>query len=208
MKKKLIIFTFLVAIHNLSFSQKKNVSVGPIIGLNYSKVSANFGSAFKPGFVVGLFLNYSTKTNFGFNGSLLYAQLGGNVKNSDNYIRLSYLQLPVNVVYYFGHGLKQGSFRPKIFVGPYIGYLIDAKSPGFTNEQTLAEMNDIDFGVNIGTGFNLAIGGQKWLNVDLKYGHGLTDVRKIVPYQNRNLSLNAGISFALGNYDKKTGKLK
>lgn len=198
------LFVLLATINNFA----QNLSIGPIIGLNYSKFSPNETSAFKPGFNGGVFLNYSTKTNFGFNGSLIYSQLGADVKNSENYLRLNYLQLPVNLVYYFGEGMRKGSFRPKIFLGPYLGYLISAKTPGFTNEQTLKLMNEIDFGVNLGAGFNMAIRSKTWLNVELKYGHGLS----IVPIQfddkNRALSLNVGLSFPLGNYDKKTGKLK
>lgn len=205
MQKTLIIFTFFVIATLNSYAQ--NVSIGPTIGFNYTKVSDE-ASEFKPGFNGGIFINYSTKTDFGFNGSIIYTQLGGAVANSDNYIRLNYLQVPINLVYYFGEGMKKGAFRPKVFLGPYIGYLLSASSPGFTNEQTLNQMNTNDLGINIGAGFNLAIQSKTWINVDLKYGHGLTTVPKILNYQNRALSLNVGISFPLGTYDKKTGKMK
>jgi hypothetical protein len=208
MKTKLIISITFLLFTSLSYSQKKNVSIGPIVGLNYSKVSSQSGSEFKTGFNGGVFLNYSTKTDFGFNGSLIYSQLGGNVTNSDNFIRLNYIQLPINLVYYFGEGLKKGSFRPKIFVGPYIGYLIGAESPGFTDEFTLKQLNTTDLGINGGLGFNLALKSQTWLNVDLKYGHGFNEVPKIFTYKNRALSLNVGISFPLGTYDKKTGRMR
>ncbi len=200
---------FILLFSTKLFSQ--NVSIGPIIGLNYTKVSNNSASKFKAGFNGGLFVNYSTKTNFGFNGSILYSQLGGKVENSNNYINLNYIQIPVNLVYYFGKGMSQGSFRPKVFIGPYVGFLLDAKSPGFTNSQTLEQMNKNDFGANIGGGFNYALKSKVWLNMELKYGHGFTGVPKsalIGTYQNRALSLNAGVSFALGTYDKKTGKMK
>lgn len=186
---------------------QQNVSMGPIIGLNYSKVSST-GSKFKPGFNGGVFFNYSTKTDFGFNGSLIFSQLGGDVENSPNFIRLNYLQIPINLVYYFGEGMREGSFRPKLFLGPYLGYLVNAKTPGLSDAQTMDQMNTIDFGAQVGGGFNLAIRNKIWLNIDLKYSHGFVDIPKALAYQNRALSLNAGLSFPLGSYDKKTGKLK
>lgn len=205
LKTTFIVLILLVPTLN---SLAQNLSIGPIIGLNYSKFSHNETSAFKPGINSGVFLNYSTKTDFGFNGSLIYSQLGADVKNSENYLRLNYLQLPVNLVYYFGEGMRKGSFRPKVFIGPYIGYLISAKTPGFTSEQTLKQMNETDFGVNLGAGFNLAIQSKTWLNVELKYGHGLSIIPILFDDNNRALSLNVGLSFPLGNFDKKTGKLK
>lgn len=206
MQKTAIISIFFLVFTSNILSQ--NLSIGPIIGLNYSKFSNNESSVFKPGFNGGVFLNYSTKTDFGFNGSLIYSQLGGDVKNSENYLRLNYVQLPINLVYYFGEGMRKGSFRPKLFLGPYFGYLLTANTPGFTNEQTLKQMNETDFGINLGAGFNLAIQSKTWLNVELKYGHGLSVVPIQFDDKNRALSLNVGLSFPLGNYDKKTGKLK
>jgi hypothetical protein len=194
------IFYFItIALFSFKTIAQQNVSIGPVIGLNYSTVSNNSAAEFKAGFVGGIFANYSTKTDFGFNGSLIFSQLGNNVENSDNYLTLNYLQVPINLVYYFGEGMREGSFRPKLFIGPYIGYLVSAKSPGFSNEQTVAFFNNLDYGANIGAGFNYAIKNKTWLNVDLKYGS---------KFQNRTLSLTAGISFPLGTYDKKTGKMK
>lgn len=205
MQKKLIILTFISLATLNAYSQ--NVSIGPIIGFNYTKISNTEGSEFKPGINTGIFLNYSTKTDFGLNASVIYSQLGGDLVNSDNFIRLNYLQIPVNLVYYFGEGMKKGAFRPKIFLGPYVGFLLSANSPGFTDEQTLKQLNTSDLGINIGTGFNFAIQSQTWINVDLKYGHGLTQVPKVFNYQNRALSLSVGISFPLGTYNKKTRKM-
>lgn len=207
------IFYFItIALFSFKTIAQQNVSIGPVIGLNYSTVSNNSGAEFKAGFVGGIFANYSTKTDFGFNGSLIFSQLGNNVEDSDNYLTLNYLQVPINLVYYFGEGMREGSFRPKLFIGPYIGYLVSAKSPGFTNEQTLNFFNALDYGANIGAGFNYAIKNKTWLNVDLKYGYGFANIPKdgsvLSKFQNRTLSLTAGISFPLGTYDKKTGKMK
>jgi Outer membrane protein beta-barrel domain len=188
-------------------TQAQNVSIGPVIGLNYSKTN-KADSDFKAGFTGGVFLNYSTKTDFGFNGSLIYSQLGNKVKNFDNYLNLNYVQLPINLVYYFGEGMREGSFRPKLFLGPYLGLLVNAKSPGFVNKDVVEQMNAIDYGVNVGAGFNYAIRNKTWINLDLKYGFGLANIPKINTFQNRALSLNLGISFPLGTYNKKTGKLK
>ncbi len=206
MKKTIFICLFFLI--SISKIKSQNLSLGPIIGLNYSKFSQNNASDFRPGFNGGLFLNYSTKTDFGFNGSLIYSQLGANVKNSENYLRLNYLQVAINLVYYFGEGMRKGSFRPKLFLGPYIGYLVSAKTPGFSNDATLALMNETDLGVNLGAGFNLAIESKTWLNIELKYGHGLSKIPKQFNDGNQALSLNIGLSFPLGNYDKKTGKIK
>ncbi len=205
MYNKLILISLFLVFNLNVFSQ--NVSIGPLIGLNYSKISNSPEAKFKAGFTGGIFLNYSTKTDFGFNGSIIYSQLGDNV-GTKNTLKLNYIQAPINLVYYFGDGMREGSFRPKVFLGPYVGLLLDAKSTGLSNTETLSLLNEVDYGINIGTGFNYAIKSKTWLNVDLKYGYGLANVPKILTYQNRNLSLTVGISFPLGTYDKKTGKMK
>ncbi len=204
--RKIIVQCVLLAV--VYYGQAQNVSIGPTLGFNAATTSDNSNAKILPAFNLGVFLNYSTKTDFGLNAAALYSRLGNKVKNSDNYLQLNYLQIPVHLVYYLGEGMQPGAIRPKLMLGPYVGFLLDAKTPGFSQQQTMDLLNNLDYGLNLGAGLNFALAKKRWINIEAKYGIGLTAVSKISDNQNRNLSINAGISFPLGNYDIKTGVLK
>jgi hypothetical protein len=63
------------------------------------------------------------------------------------------------------------------------------------NSKDLYESTDL--GLVFGTGFNYHIAKATWLNLDLAYGHGLTNIAKIGKAYNRNVSLNIGVAWGL-----------
>jgi outer membrane protein W len=189
-------------------SKAQNVSLGLTAGYNASSTSDNSNAKPLSAYNGGLFFNYSTKTNFGFNGSAIYTQLGNRAKNnSSNFLKINYLQIPINVIYFLGQGLKPGTVRPKIFAGPYLGYLLHAESPGFSPQEVKDFHNEIDYGINIGAGLNYALYYKRWINLDVKYGIGLGQPSKVTDNRFRTLSVNLGISFPLGSYNTRTGTL-
>jgi hypothetical protein len=58
----------------------------------------------------------------------------------------------------------------------------------------------VDLGVNASAGFNYRLVDRTWLNVDLNYYHGLTDIIEAaaIDQKNRNVGLNVGVSFGIG----------
>ena len=57
-----------------------------------------------------------------------------------------------------------------------------------------------ELGVTLGGGFNYALQKRMWINVDARYGIGLTDATKSINFSsmNRGFGLTVGLSFPLG----------
>lgn len=185
-----------------SLSKAQNLSFGPIVGANFSNLSANENTSTKAGLNAGAFLNYSSKEWFGVGVQVLYSEMGAKLKNTDNSINLNYIQVPVLFTYYFNGGNKVGSFRPKLFVGPHVDFLLNAKDKDGNNLNPNGQYySSADLGLTVGGGFNYALADKIWLNIDARYGLGLTDATKSTTSNsmNRNFGINVGVSFPIGN---------
>ena len=181
----------------------QTLSIGPMVGINSSTYSGASNTKSLAGLNIGAFANYSVNEHVGISAKLLYSQLGTAYKNWEDINRLHYLQMPITGIYYFGKAENQ--FRPKIFLGPYIGRLLDATykdAKKITEANSGTVYNKLDLGGLIGLGFNYRIKSRTWLNVDLGFSQGFTEVneRPMVPDKNQALSLNVGISFPVGKY--------
>lgn len=191
---KVLLTVIFMSIAFLSI-KAQSLSVGPLLGANYSSISeANNGERLL-GLSAGIFANYSINEKIGLNLKALYSQMGIASSVSDDNLRLNYLQIPLTGVYYFGQiGDK---FRPKVFLGPYVGFLLNAKNGDIDIKDSF---NSIDFGGQIGLGFNYSLKERTWLNVDLGYSTSFTDVYSAnnVNGQNNALFLNVGLSFPIG----------
>ena len=72
-----------------------NLSIGPIVGVNFSTLRGNDDSKFKTGFSGGLFANYSILENLGVTAQVLYSTQGANSKaSSDKSLKVNYFQIP------------------------------------------------------------------------------------------------------------------
>lgn len=192
---------FLVLLFSLSssFSLAQNTSIGIKGGLNLADLAYENDqeTQLKPGLLIGGFVTYSTDSGFGFGAELNYA-MRGTVLNNDRNLNLNYLELPLYVKYFFGQPGEK--LRPKVMVGPSVGLLLAADAEG-TDVSDNFETTDV--GIMLAGGFNYSLGGGKWLNADLRYTYGITNINAIESGQsvfNRNLALTLGISFPLGNY--------
>ena len=182
-----------------------NLSIGPIVGANFSTLRGDDDYKFKTGFSGGIFANYSILDNLGVTAQVLYSTQGAKSKtNSDFTQKVNYFQIPVLLMYYFN---KPGStFRPKVMLGPQFGFLSSAKNTiGSNSMDTKNAYTDTDLSATLGLGFNYRVGKGMWLNVDARYAHGLQNLAKslsvISPTNNSVISIMAGVSFAFGNYE-------
>jgi hypothetical protein len=176
----------------------QTLSVGPMVGVNLSTITAAPNTQYLAGISVGGFGNYSINSHFGINAKLLYNQLGSAYTYNGDINRLHYIQLPVSAVYFFGDEGQQ--FRPKVYAGLYVASLLKATHK--SGDEVLATdgtpmYNKLDVGGVLGLGFNYRIKSRTWLNVDAGYNAGFSDLTNnpIDKYHNKAFSLNVGVSF-------------
>lgn len=200
MKKLFILLTFAYA-SAVGYSQSNN-SIIPPDPIEQSKFSIGvkgaFGHSFlmpysKPSFMpswdAGLSAIYSPFEHLGFGLDATYSREGVKFETPE-YIsttELDYIRVPVKVIYFFRDYDKD--FRPKVAIGPTIGFL--------TNKGDNSGYNTTDIGANASLGFNYRLLRAVWLNMDASYYQGLTDVYKSNNEKdlNGNVRLNLGLSF-------------
>ena len=197
MKTKLFLLGALLTMSFAGFAQS-TYSWGPKVGLNFSSYRPKVETFdVLTGANAGLFFNYAVN-NWGLMVEANYTQLGTEVNNGTNLERLHYIQVPVSGVYYFGE--YGDAVRPKLFAGPYLGFLLsstDKNGDELSNGQQVR--NTTDIGGQIGAGFNLRIKNQVWLNTDVRYMIGFSDVTKepSTTFRNSGVGINVGVSFPI-----------
>lgn len=190
---------------------QENVSFGPIVGVNFSRLTNHpIYNDWKVGNSAGIFINYSGESRLGVNGQLLYSRIGGESGNGASKGHLDYIQVPIMGTYYLnGRG---NALRPKLMAGPYVGFLVKAVNESNVNinpEGAARAYKGVDAGAALGAGLNYSIKNKVWLNADLRYNIGLTNVMaNASDVHNRSWGLNVGVSFPLGNYSPSTGKFR
>lgn len=199
LKKTTILFALLLI--NAKIITAQTLSIGPMVGLNVSTLTAAPNTKNLLGLSIGGFANYSVNEHVGIGAKVMYSQLGSAYTFNEDINRLHYLQIPLTLIYFFGDAGNQ--FRPKIFAGPYVGALLRADHK--SGDEVLGKdgqpyYNKTDVGGLVGAGFNYRIQSRTWLNVDAGFGKSFTDVTKTNDnvYHNLAFSLNVGISFPVG----------
>ncbi|MBL7911293.1 MAG: PorT family protein [Bacteroidia bacterium] len=199
--KKLTLVLAIVTGSMASFSQNNN-SIIPPDPIEQSKfsfgVTGGFGHSFlipysKPSFMpswnAGLSAIFSPFVHCGFGIDALYSTEGVKFNNPEytSVTHLNYVRVPLKVIYFFREYEKD--FRPKVAIGPTIGFLTNSsENPGF---------NKTDLGANASLGFNYRLLRAVWLNMDASYYQGFIDAYKgnAVKDLNGNARLNVGLSF-------------
>ena len=211
MKNSVFVLSFVSFFICTQAAAQDNLSFGPVVGINFSKLTGNVSTINpKVGYTAGVFVNYSTESRFGLNGQLLYSRLGGQNADGISKVNLDYVQIPVMGTYYLnGRGNK---FRPKLMAGPYVGFLVNAvneNSVSINPESANRPYKGFDAGAALGVGLNFTVAPKVWINTDVRYNIGLTQVMNTIPdVFNRSWGINVGLSFALGQYSSKSGKLR
>jgi Outer membrane protein beta-barrel domain len=179
-------------------AQAQTHSLGPTIGLNYSTVSNSNDANYRSGINYGIVYNYSKLVHSGFGLEARFSQEG--VKNTltGADTRLNYLRVPLKFQYFFG--ARQDDVRPKMYIGPSMGFLLNdnyrsSDSRVVTNVNG-TDYNAFDLGLMGGLGLNIRLQPATWLNFDVAYTHGLTDVAKSAGVSvNRTVNINLGVAW-------------
>lgn len=195
---RIILTTSILSIACLTMNAQ-TLSIGPMIGANSSSISvsnANDNNKRLTGLSAGVFANYSVNEKIGINIKALFSQMGVADSDSDQSLRLNYVQIPLTGVYFFGQ--TGDKFRPKVFLGPYVGFLMSAK---VDDVDVKSYYKSIDFGGQVGLGFNYSLKSRTWLNVDAGYAAGFSNIIDSNNGDGKNnaISVNVGLSFPIGN---------
>ena len=216
MKLKHLIAVTLTMFTVTSYSQ--NLSMGPRLGGTLTKFGGLDNASYKPGLTAGVFLVYSKREHSGLGMELIYSGEGskyeyttvnGATTTKHEYnTRLNYLRVPFHATYFFANAGDR--VRPKISLGPSVGFLMSAKQKAkitTTNNGTttvaepestsLDNFSRLDIGLALSTGLNYKIMSRTWLNVDLRYYYGLIDFVKDNAFPNDRVN-NQGASLSLG----------
>ena len=190
--------------YTASFSQDapetdtKTFSIGPSVGFGHTGISHMTGvDQFKPYWSGGLILTYSTSEHIGFAADILWSLEGANVErdNLENDLTLQYIRVPLKFAYFFRDFTDD--FRPKVTIGPSMGFLLDAENyvqgDGTSDVTSLYEKFDI--GANASVGFNWRLRTHWWMNMELNYYKGFTAIR--ADQYNTNVGLKIGLAFGL-----------
>ncbi len=213
MKKYSFFILLFACIFATKVQAQDNLSWGPMGGLSVATFRGGGAgnTTWKTGGTAGLFINYSVNERFGVGGQLLYTQLGAKNRLADSQIRLNYLQIPILATFYLND--RGNAFRPKLFAGPYVGFLLAARDQNGANlNENNQAWTKADAGLHLGGGFNYRIQDRVWLNFDVRYGLGLVDVAKPIygsgDVYHSNWGVNLGVSFPLGKYNSNTGRIR
>lgn len=177
LKLAFIAVAVLVGVH--ANAQDKPITFGVEAGLNMSNFSGDLKGDLKPGFNIGVTLDYALSPNLYLMPGLKYSLEGA--KEDDAKMNFSYLKLPVHV----GYKLPVGETTKVVFhAGPYISYAVDGsyKIGGFSVDAFNSEIenelgykhNRFDFGLGLGVGVEVGK-----IYFDLGWDYGLTDIIKI-----------------------------
>ena len=215
MKTLVILLTGLFSVFAVRAQQY--LSLGPTAGFGHSWVSmdqepSGFDKAFHASYNIGAKLVYSIVTNWGLSADLKFSSEGGTYKSASGndklVLRANYIRVPIQGIYFFGdYGDR---VRPKISTGPSFGFLVGGKSKSIVNEQTTSEtdisnvMKGFDFGWDFAGGANVRLSRNTWLNADIMYKLGITDISKNAnAMHNRGLGFNVGVAFGINGPDLK-----
>ena len=189
----------------------QHLSIGPTAGFGHgwlttSDTENRTKTLFHPTYNVGAKLVYSIMSNWGVSADVLFSNEGGTRgidNNTKSSLRINYIRVPLQAIYFFG---KYGDkIRPKISIGPSFGFLIGATQKDYVNgtkineESVTNQLNKVDVGLNAAVGANIRLCKSTWLNTDITYYNGFTNLAKIGNSKQRGIGLNIGVLFPLGD---------
>ena len=212
MKKAMII----VAILGITMASKaQRISFGPTAGFGHSWITnTEADGKFNPAWNAGVSLVYSTLTHWGIGADIKFSAEGNKIENTvpgpadgpvdvTNTVNANYVRVPVKLIYFFG---KNGNaVRPKIYAGPSFGFLTGGQIvTEYEGEDVKADTKDaiknFDFGVTAAAGLNFRVAQRTWLNTDLAFYQGLSNITKNEgrTQHNGNVGVNVGLLVGLG----------
>lgn len=201
--KKIILTA--VAVFAFGFANAQKAQFGIKGGLNIANQNFSGEEAPSPSSLieinVGGFVEIKISEKFAIQPELLYSTQGSSFDldleldegffETSNKFKLSYINIPVMFKYYADKKLS-------LEAGPQIGFLTSSNLVVKTLGQTLTQdskalFKSIDFGLNIGAGYDLT----KKLSASLRYNFGLANIAETENGDNTKI-INSVFSISLG----------
>ncbi|MBC7451553.1 MAG: PorT family protein [Cytophagales bacterium] len=214
MKKILLSGILLLSVMAVN-AQRTSIGVTGGVGTAWmSDISQDV--TFNPAWNLGGTLVYSTANHWGFGVDVKYSREGVRFtypgfppfgsQTWSTKVGSDYIRVPLRAIYFFKTDDK--SFRPNISVGPSFGFLTGGTVRTYDGNDNLIgkslvkdSFNAFDFGVQGTLGASFMVSDGVWFSADLAYYHGLIQQNKTGSsnMMNRNLGLNLGLRFGIGN---------
>lgn len=145
-------------------------------GLNIAKMSGDDvpdEATWLYGGAGGIYFGYAFNDMFCIQPEVLFMMKGWKMEVDGETFsgKLNYIDIPVLLKVNIP---TEGSFRPSIFAGPYLGMLLSAK---FEDEDIKDFTKSMDYGLVFGAGLNYMLAEDKgFISLDARYGMGLTTI--------------------------------
>lgn len=156
-------------------------------------------------FNIGLVLNHSIAETSGISFEVDYSSQGAklNLVGVETTTKLDYIR--TIFLYNYFMGSTEMTIRPKLFAGPYAGFLLGEQykiKDGDYSNYPNNTFSTTDFGLAFGVGLHVRLKEGIWLIPDVRYNLGLTDITEnnfLGTNSTRNgiLSVNVGLTFPL-----------
>lgn len=186
-----------------------NLSVGPNAGFGHAWMSNEsdiYKSKYQPAGNFGVAFVYSHNNHVGLGLDLKYSIEGAKKEidglNETVTTRLNYIRIPIKGIYFFrDYG---ASLRPKISLGPSFGFLVGGKEEiGSSEFDAKDRYKSFDVGLLASAGFHYNLVTNTWLQFDVSYYHGFSDISEIAESnKNRNIGINLGVAFGIATGSK------
>lgn len=166
MHRLIVLFVTITLLATVAAAQDTGL-LKPDRGISGGLASARFhdspfetGSA--KGFVFGVFMDFRISENLSIQTEILYTEKGSKIYipsfDTEFDLNLDYIEVPITVNYRLQ---TEKMFQPRIFAGPYAGFLINSSASVTiaddiisTPDDFVDEANDLDWGAVIGAGID------------------------------------------------------
>ena len=212
--KKYVLGVVFTTMSLAGFTQSNSLGINA--GFGHSWIKNHQDVQFNPHGNFGVSFVHSTKSSFGFGADLKFSFEGGQEEYTaggskfEHTTDLNYVRVPLKAIFFFGNYGQR--LRPKIHVGPSLGFLVGAndKIVNTANGNILSDRksdddyHNFDIGVQGGVGFNYRLVKNTWFTTDLNYYTGFKDIRQPLvggtqpKYVNNNVALNIGVNWGIG----------
>jgi hypothetical protein len=180
----------LMALMIVGTVEAQEVNLGVKGGVNLTNISGGDAYTMRSGFHLGLLGHIHFTENYALQPEVIFSTQGAALRDSDTWIDLNYLNIPVLFQYMFNNGLR-------LQAGPQLGLLLNSRErTGRVSVDLNDEFATLDVGVSVGASYIHTASG---FGVDARYNHGLTNINKVTDETNTNRGFQVGVFYLFGH---------